>query len=233
MNIQSPQNPSTLLRTQMMLFTGPLEAEFARLWSNSRPDQMVPAFLVLLHQIMRASVPVMEAAVRRCREIGPDDPLSEPLIAYFGHHIEEERNHDLWALEDLVAAGFDPDVALRQVPPPAVARLAGAQRYWVEHHHPVMLLGCIMVLESFPPSEDVIDDMRDTSGLPEASFRTFRLHGALDPRHSAELFDCVDRLPLTSRDVRMIGTSMMASMESLTECIRGLRPIEWTAPAGA
>lgn len=233
MNDQTPMRPSKLLRAQMMLFTGPLEATFSRLWSDNRPDQMIPAFLVLLHQIMRASVPVMEAAVRRCREIGPGDPLCEPLIDYYSHHIDEERNHDVWALEDLEAAGFDPQVAWRQVPPPAVARLAGAQRYWVEHHHPVMLLGCIMVLESFPPSEEIIDQMRDQSGLPEAAFRTFRLHGALDPGHSEELFECVDRLPLTRHDVGMIGTSMMASMESLTECILALRPIDWSARESA
>ncbi|THH39199.1 hypothetical protein E4Z66_03440 [Aliishimia ponticola] len=188
---------------------------------------MIPSFLVLLHQIMRASLPVMEAAVRRCEAIGDADPVCAPLAAYLAHHIDEERDHDVWALEDLEAAGFDPKIAIRQVPPPSVARLAGAQRYWVEHHHPVMLLGCIMVLESFPPSEEIIDQMRDRSGLPEESFRTFRLHGALDPQHSADLFDCIDRLPLTPYDVDMIATSMIASMESLTECIGALRPIDW------
>jgi hypothetical protein len=106
-----------------------------------------------------------------------------------------------------------------------VARLAGAQRYWVEHHHPITLLGCIMVLESFPPSTDVIDRIRDSSGLPEVAFRTFRLHGRVDPHHSAEVREVIDRLPLTPRDVEMIGTSLMACMESLTECISELQPI--------
>lgn len=223
------QKSSRSLRTQMLLFTSPLAARFDLLWADTRPSDMVPSFLVLLHQIMRASVPTMESAVRRCQEIGSADPLARPLAAYYTHHIQEERDHDVWALEDLEAAGFDRDVALRQVPPPAVARLAGAQKYWVEHHHPVMLLGCIMVLESFPPSEEIIDQMRDRSGLPDKAFRTFRLHGALDPQHSADLFAFVDELPLTSYEVGMIGTSMSASIESLTECIAGLKPINWAA----
>lgn len=218
---------SDILNAKMTLCTGPLDAVFSRLWADENPVELVPAFLVMLHQIMRASVPVMEAAIGRLNEIGPDDPLAEPLCAYYEHHLKEERDHDVWALDDLEAAGFDRDAVLRQMPLPPVARLAGAQRYWVEHHHPVTLLGCIMVLESFPPSEEVIDSIRDSSGLPEVAFRTFRLHGRVDPYHSAEVREVIDRLPLTQRDVDMISTSLMACMESLTECIAALKPIRW------
>ncbi|WP_202312214.1 iron-containing redox enzyme family protein [Mesorhizobium sp. L-8-10] len=218
---------SEVLRARMTMCTGPLDAVFSRLWANENPREIVPAFLIMLHQIMRASVPVMEAAIRRLNEIGPADPLVPPLIEYYKHHLKEERDHDVWALEDLEAAGFDPAAVLRQMPPPPVARLAGAQRYWVEHYHPITLLGCIMVLESFPPSTDVIDRIRDTSGLPEVAFRTFRLHGRVDPYHSAEVRDVIDRLPLTRPDVETIATSLMACMESLTECISELQPIRF------
>lgn len=226
MDATTPGN-SDLLRARMTMCTGPLDAVFSRLWADSNPGQMIPAFLVMLHQIMRASVPVMEAAIRRCDQIGGGDPLTGPLARYYAHHIVEERNHDIWALEDLVNAGFDAATALRQVPSPDVARLAGAQRYWVEHHHPLMLLGCILVLESFPPDERTIDDMRDASGLPEAAFRTMRLHGKLDTHHSTEAFAVVDSLPMTRHDMNMIATSLMACMESLTMCILNLRPVQW------
>ena len=227
MSGQADVKPSERLDATLALCAGPLEAVFTRLWNNRDPQEMIPAFLVMLHQIMRASVPVMEAAIRRLDEIGSDDPLRLPLMKYYQHHIKEERDHDVWALEDLEAAGFDAAAVLRQMPPPSVARLAGAQRYWVEHHHPVTLLGCIMVLESFPPSDPVIDDIRDRSGLPEAAFRTFRMHGKVDPYHSAEVRETIDRLPLTRRDVEMITTSLVACMQSLTECIAGLRPVRW------
>jgi hypothetical protein len=220
---------SDVLNAKMTLCTGPLDAVFNRLWDTENPKQLVPAFLVMLHQIMRASVPVMEAAIRRLDEIGPDDPLVEPLKAYYKHHLKEERDHDVWALEDMEAVGFDPAAVLKLMPPPAVARLAGAQRYWVEHHHPVTLLGCILVLESFPPSDEIIDQIRDSSGLPEAAFRTFRLHGRVDPHHSAEVREVIDRLPLSRHDIDMIATSIMACMESLTESVAGLRPVEWAA----
>lgn len=217
---------SAILKGKLTMCTGPLDAVFSNLWSNSRPELMVPSFLVLLHQIMRASVPVMETAIRRCNEIGKDDPLTIPLIEYYAHHIVEERDHDVWTLEDLEGAGFDPAEVLAQIPPPAIARLAGAQHYWVEHHHPLMLLGCIKVLESFPPDSLTIDDMRDASGLPEVAFRTLRLHGELDPHHSAELDAFVDTLTLSRYHLGMIGISLMACMESLTECIQSLRPTD-------
>lgn len=225
----SPLRPSDVLRAKMTMCTGPLDAVFNRLWAAENPPEIVPAFLVMLHQIMRASVPVMEAAIRRLNEIGPDDPLSRPLIDYYEHHLKEERDHDVWALDDLEAAGFDRAAVLRQVPPTPVAQLAGAQRYWVEHHHPVMLLGCILVLESFPPSDEIIDGIRDSSGLPEAAFRTFRMHGRVDPYHSAEVREVIDRLPLRRRDIDMIATSLIACMVSLTECISELKPIRWDA----
>lgn len=229
MKQQPALNASSELDAMLTMCTGPLETVFTHLWENENPREMIPAFLVMLHQIMRASVPVMEAAIRRLNAVGPEDPLAQPLIRYYEHHLKEERDHDVWALEDLEAAGFDPDAVLRQMPPPPVARLAGAQRYWVEHHHPVTLLGCIMVLESFPPSTEIIDAIRDSSGLPEVAFRTFRLHGRVDPHHAAEVRRVIDGLPLTRPVINMIATSLIACMESLTECIAGLRPVNWDA----
>ena len=211
---------SDVLRGKLTMCTGPLDMVFQRLWASEAPDQMVPSFLVMLHQIMRASVPVdggRHSQVRRVGGGGPDRKSLSPDTS--PHHIDEERNHDVWALEDLANVGYAPEAVVRLIPPPAVARLAGAQRYWVEHHHPLMLLGCIAVLESFPPPQETIDQMRDASGLPEAAFRTMRLHGKLDPYHSAELFEFIDTLPLTRDHLDMIGTSLVACMESLTETV--------------
>jgi len=231
MTSPTPPTTSQVLNARLTLCSGPLDAVFARLWATEQPRELVPSFLVMLHQIMRASVPVMEAAIVRCEGMDPDDELAQALARYYRHHLNEERNHDVWALEDLETAGFDAQEVLRQVPSPSVARLAGAQRYWVEHHHPVMLLGCIMVLESFPPTTETIDRIRDSSGLREEAFRTFRLHGSVDPHHAAEVRRVIDRLPLERGDVEMIGISLMACMESLTACISELRPIRWeTSP---
>jgi hypothetical protein len=188
----------------------------------------VPSFLVLLHQIMRASVPLMECAVRRCEELEQVDLVAKAIGTYYRHHIDEERDHDHWALEDLASAGFDPEVVLSLAPPPEVAQLAGAQYYWTRHHHPIMLLGYIAVLEANPPSNKQIDDLRDISHVPESAFRTLRMHGELDPTHSREIDETLDALPLNQAHIDMIGLSIFQTCESLAASVRALRPITWS-----
>lgn len=133
----------------------------------------------------------------------------------------------MWALEDLQTAGFDHHTALNQMPSPQVAQLLGAQYYWILHHHPIMLLGLIMVLEAFPPSSPLIDKIRDSSGVPEAAFKTLRMHGELDPHHSADLDKFVDSLSLTKQHVVLIEASLMNTIECLTASIDALKPIQW------
>lgn len=218
---------SALVRAKLQAYSGPLAASYQQLWENDRLDELMPSFLVLIHQIMRASVPLMECAVRRCKEINSDDPLYAALADYYGHHIEEEQDHDVWALEDLEEAGFDPKIALDAVPSPAVAQLAGGQYYWILHHHPIMLLGYIMILEAYPPSNAMIDKIRDLSGVPDAAFRNLRKHGELDVHHSEELDEFLDSLPLEKKHIDMIAMSMLHSIESLIIGIQALRPIKW------
>jgi hypothetical protein len=153
------------------------------------------------------------------------DILAPSLRNYYRHHISEERNHDVWALEDLKTAGCDPDQVLSIVPSVEVARLVGAQYYWVQHHHPLMLLGYIAVLEAFPPSNTKIDEIRDHAGLPETSFRTVRIHGDLDPTHSAEIDETFDSLPLDNKHLEMVGLSVLHSCEALAGSVRNLRPL--------
>ncbi len=218
---------SALLRAKLELCSGALTAAYTRLWSSEKVSELVPAFLVLLHQIMRASVPLMESAARRCRDIGASDPLAASLASYFDHHIEEELNHDVWALEDLQAAGFSKEVALAQVPTASVAQLLGAQYYWILHHHPIMLLGHILVLEAFPPSPQRLAAVRAAAGVPEVALRTLRMHGELDPHHSEELDQFIDGLNLSEAHIEMIGVSVFNTALCLAMSVHGLRPIEW------
>jgi hypothetical protein len=218
---------STLLRAKVILCSGPLDAVFTRLWAHARLNELAPSFLVLLHQIMRASVPLMQCGVQRCYELEPHDPLAKSLASYLSHHTEEEQNHDVWALEDLKNAGFDPQTAVNQVPSQSVAQLVGAQYYWILHHHPVMLLGYIMVLEAFPPTSSRTDAIRDGSGLPEAAFRTLRMHGELDPYHSAELDEFIDSLPLNQTHLDMIGVSILNTALCLVTSVDSLKPVSW------
>lgn len=209
---------SELLRFKIELASGELAHNLDRLWHSGDPGRVFPAFILLLQQIIRASVPLMQEAHAVALGHG-DDPVCRPLAAYVAEHIEEERDHDEWTLQDLDAAGFPRADVLAQIPSPNVAATVGAQYYWIRHHHPVGLLGYITVLEGSPITGDQLEDLRERTGLPEELFRTYRMHGELDPHHRQELADFLDSLPLAPGQVSLIGISAMNTVLGLSRCV--------------
>jgi hypothetical protein len=208
------------LRTKLEWMRRPLDAALERLWAESDQARAYPRFLIHLHQVIRASVPLMHAAQERSLERASSDRVCAALAEYFAVHIDEERGHDAWALEDLEAAGVGREAALACVPPAQTAALVGAQYYWIEHHHPVALLGYLFVLEDGPDDADpFLDELRAHSGFPHAAFRTLRHHGRLDADHRADLDRLVDRLPLERTHKDAIGVSLAHTAASLAECI--------------
>jgi hypothetical protein len=171
---------------------------------------------------MRASVPLLKIALLRSEEAAATDPVCNGLVSYLGAHVEEERNHDEWALDDLEAAGISRSEVLRQPPSPTVASLVGAQYYWIEHFHPIALLGYIAILEGNPPSAAHIDRLKDLSGLPDEAFRTYRKHGELDPHHGADLDQLLDALPLQKVHSGLLGMSAAHTARLFADAIREL-----------
>jgi hypothetical protein len=211
---------SQALRTRFELFVGPLAAASQRF--RERPDQpqLVPALLILCHQVMRAAVPLMTAALARARVVA--DPVCAPLAAYLDEHIEEERDHDEWLLADLAHAGLSRAAVLARIPSPRTAALVGAQYYWIQHEHPVTLLGYLMVLEGRPLLPSFVDELEARSGLPAAVFHTLREHARLDPTHAGDLDRLLDALPLTRAHTALLGLSLTHTMSSFARCIEDL-----------
>lgn len=211
---------SRVLRAKLEWMRRPLDAALAQLWAAPDQARIYPRFLTHLHQVIRASVPLMEAARLRSLERADSDPLCAALAEYLAVHIEEERHHDEWALQDLEVAGVSAESLLALVPPARTAALVGAQYYWIAHHHPVAVLGYILVLEDGPDdAQPFLDELRVRSGLPEAAFRTLHHHGQLDRDHRAELDRLLDRLPLERAHKDAIGVSLAHTAASLAECI--------------
>lgn len=200
----------------------PLHLMYCRLWDHERVADYVLPFLTLMHQVVRASVPLMEAASRRSAERADSDPLCRRLRDYLDTHIEEERYHDRWILEDLQAGGVDADDVLSRMPPANVAAMVGAQYYWIEHHHPVALLGYIRLLEGNPPSLRHIDRLIAVTKLPAGVFRTYRMHGELDPHHLEDLDRLFDSLPLTPDLAGLVETSATFTAHTLARAIGDL-----------
>ena len=162
---------SRRLRGKLELVLPVLLATSRRLISHPGLHGIYPEFLIMAHGIVRASVPLMETALTTARTL-PNDQVAVLLADYLEHHIPEERGHDDWLLADLESIGVPPDQVLSRVPSPTIAALVGSQYYWVQHVHPVGLLGYIAMFECYPPARQDIDRVQAATGYGPEAFRT-------------------------------------------------------------
>jgi hypothetical protein len=206
---------SERLRRKIELVLPALQAAAVRLLTSPRITDLFSEYLFLWHCVVRASVPLMETALRRAEELAGSDGVGGTLGPYLTGHIAEERDHDEWLLQDLESLGVSRSIVLPRPPSATVAGLVGAQYYWILHYHPVALLGYMAVLESYPPSRDGIDDLVARTGHPRRAFRTLAEHAELDPHHAHELRATIDALALTSEQEALLGLSAMHTVAAL------------------
>jgi heme oxygenase-like protein len=206
---------SRWLRDKIRLARDELDSVAAALWTHPRLPEIYPEFLFRNHAVIRASVPLMEAAAASCQPHVASDPLAAGMFRYLTHHIPEEMHHDDWVLEDLEVLGVCRQDVLARIPPPAVAALVGAQYYWIQHFHPVALLGFIAVLEGTPPDVEYFERTADRAGIPREAFSNLLRHGRLDPRHRDDLDRALDALPLTEDHHALLGISAFQTIHLL------------------
>jgi Iron-containing redox enzyme len=210
---------SARVRRKLAAEVAPLSAACTALVEHPRLRELWPEYLVLQHQIIRATVPLTEAALERSRALPETDALGAPLSAYLAEHVDEELHHDEQLLDDLELLGFPRDDVLARMPPASVATLVGAQYYWIHHHHPVAFLGYVALMEGYPPTGDLIETLAARTGYPRESFRTFSEHAELDPGHRDHLDETLDALPLTQRDEAAIVASATVTAELTARAI--------------
>lgn len=210
--------PSKRLHGKIELVMPPLVAASRRFLNHPLIREAYAEFLIAVHGIIRASVPLMRNALQCARDMSGDQ-VADGLAPYLERHIEEELGHDVWVLEDLEVLGVERSSVLARVPTPAVARLVGAQYYWALQYHPVAVLGYLAVFEGYPPAPPLIEKLRTRTGLPPAAFRTLEEHAVLDPSHGDELDDVIDSLTLSREQEEVLGLSSMSSVELMARCI--------------
>jgi hypothetical protein len=199
-----------------LLLAGLVESS-RRIVEHTRAHDVYPEFLFTSHCIIRASVPVMEAARARAADLAAGDEVAAALAAYLGHHIDEERGHDGWLLEDLALVGRPREQVLGRPPSPTVAALVGSQYYWALHYHPVAILGYVALLEGYAPTPELVDELQRRSGWPQAAFRTLRAHAELDPGHREDLDRMLDGLALSPEQASVMGLSAMSTVRLLAQ----------------
>lgn len=215
-----PASTSQRLRRKIDLVAPALSIAANAITRHPRLAALLPEYYLTTHALIRASVPLMEAALDRGRALAATDPTAAALAAYLVQHIPEELEHDEWLLDDLAVIGVSRAEALARTPPATVAAIVGAQYYWIFHHHPAALLGYIAVLEGYPPSEAWVAELQTRSGLPAAAFRTLLKHARLDPHHRDNLNAMLDQLPLTPALESLIGLNALQTVEHTSRALR-------------
>ena len=210
------------MRRQLAAAVGPLSEACTALVEHPRLGETWPEYLVLQHQIIRATVPLTEAALARSRALPETEAVREPLSSYLAEHVDEELHHDEQLLDDLELLGLPRDEVLGRMPPASVATLVGAQYYWIHHDHPVAFLGYVALMEGYPPTGELIETLAARTGYPKESFRTFSEHAQLDPGHRDHLDETLDALPLTERDEAAIVASATVTADLTARAIRAI-----------
>jgi Iron-containing redox enzyme len=210
-------NASLILRTKIGLARASVSAIYERFWDRGNAAELFPAIQVQTYDLARASIPLMEAALTRCKDVASSDAVATGLIEHLRAHIEEERNHDVWLLEDLQELGVSRDTVLARPPSMTAACLVGAQYYLINHDHPIALFGYMAALEGSVASEAFLEDFIARTGIRREGLRTLLLHARVDPQHAADLDDLIDRLPLASRHLAVLGMSAVSTVSLLAK----------------
>ena len=212
--LSSPVNNTARLRT-LIEFSMPSRVVASQsLYHNPDIKRMYPAYLLVLYGIMKASVPMLTMAARRSTELAPYDEVAALLAPYYQRHVEEERGHDIWVLEDLEAMGIARDHAISFIAPFPVAQLVGSQYYIIEHVHPCVHLGYMEIAEGYPPSVDLVNFLQERTGFPRSAFRSLERHAVIDEVHGNDLHELLNKLPLCREHKELIGLNALETIRT-------------------
>jgi hypothetical protein len=214
---------SERLRAKLDLAQPALQQEALQLWAVPEPRETYPLYLEQMHMVVRSGVSLMNTAMRQAGDLPASCGFKALLIDYLARHIEEEKGHDMWLLEDYAAAGGDPEVLLEKIPSLQVANMAGAQYYWILHHHPVMVMGHLAALETYHPPVGFAKHLCNLTGLPRHAFRAIARHEKLDPFHERDIYALIDALELSAREETAVGISGLHTMQSGLAVLASIR----------
>jgi pyrroloquinoline quinone (PQQ) biosynthesis protein C len=107
------------------------------------------------------------------------------LVEALDEYISEETGHEQWILDDIQAAGGDPDRVVAGGPAPATAAMVEHAYETIRAGNPVAFFGMVFVLEgtSIALAQQGAEAVRAALGLPKQAFRYLTSHGALDQDH--------------------------------------------------
>jgi pyrroloquinoline quinone (PQQ) biosynthesis protein C len=133
------------------------------------------AFLAQAYHHVKNTVPLLMAVGSRL------DDSKAWLRSELVHYVEEEHGHEQWILDDIAAAGGDPE------------RVRSSQPH-VETDAMVAYAYDVLEGTSVALALDAASRIQSALALPDRAFGYLRSHGTLDQEHTRHLADIVNRL---------------------------------------
>ncbi len=220
---QTAVSNSRLLTLKIALARPRLDAAACAFWTAPDLRERMPRFFQVLYTIVRGGLETMAFAASRAEKLAAaGDRVALQLAAYFRCHIEEEKDHEAWLLDDMQACGFDVAAVRSRMVCGPVASLLGAQMFWAGQAHPVSFLGYLLAVEANPPTRAHLAAIRESTGYPAEAFRCMQEHADADIAHADELRALLDGLPLSARDQELIALSGFETIEALARTFEDL-----------
>jgi Iron-containing redox enzyme len=214
--MSEPTN-SDVLWGKIRLAEGRLFSVTEIFWNHPALAQLFPRFLIQAFCIMRLGLTLMHDASLQALDLTErGDTTACELTRYLQKHLAEEQGHDLWLLEDIRTLGYTDEQVLCARPCVATINLIGAQYFWMRHTHPVTIMGYLTLMEGYAPLTSQLGQIRARTGAPETAFRCLCRHADDDPAHSAELNYTLNKMALSSEQVKALGLSAFAAIEGLS-----------------
>ena len=224
-----PLSNSELLWSKIRLAEARLHSASNRFWSHPELAEMLPAFLVQLHRVMKGGIELMRVARVRSLALS-GDPVASIVAPYLDQHILEEKDHDAWLLDDIETLGINPLQVSQATPLASVVALLGAQYFWAINIHPVAVFGYLIVLEGNPPVAGQLETIRRRTGLPATAFRCLIEHADNDPHHIADLNRTLDAMPLTEEQEKYLALSAFHTIDAVASVFDELIELHAASP---
>ena len=212
---------SNALWSKIHLAEDRLNSASNRFWTHPDLAVLLPRFLIQLHCVMRGGIALMQTAKDKASSI-PGDTVASQTAAYLEMHIEEEKDHDQWLLNDIETLGIPATEVLQTTPLASVVSLLGAQYFWMLHIHPVTIFGYLIVLEGYPPLTEQLEEIRLRTGLPSSAFRCLKSHADDDPDHIETLNRTLDTMPLTPNQTKFLALSAFHTIDAVASVFEEL-----------
>ena len=154
------------------------------------------AFLREAYHHVKHTVPLLMACGSR---LGPE---RAGLRAAVEQYIAEERGHDAWILDDLLACGEDAEAVRTGAPAPATELMVAYVYDYIARVNPAGMLGMVYVLEgtSSALAARAAQAIAQALRLPPTAFTYLTSHGALDQEHVAFLRKTIEGLGSGDRE---------------------------------